>query len=64
MGGWIEDVKKGKYSKVMRDLPFIDSIFWAFKVFRKGWSVKKLLKCEFQDVFTIFSHHSSAWEMS
>lgn len=26
-----------------------------FKDFRKGRSVKKLLKCEFQDVFTIFS---------
>lgn len=41
----------------MRDLPFIESIFWAFKVLdreRKGRSVKKLLKCEFQ-VFKFFS---------
>lgn len=34
--------KQGKCSKVLRDLPFIDSIFWAFKVYRKVSETAKM----------------------
>lgn len=49
--------ERGICSQVVRDLPFIDSIFGGIlKGFRKGRSVTKLLKkCEFQDVFTTSS---------
>lgn len=62
-GGWAcgRGKKQGKCSNVLRDLPFIDSIFWAFKVYRK---VSETAKMWISTHIYNFSHHSSAWEMS
>lgn len=58
--------RKGICSQVVRDLPFIDSIFGGdFKGFSKGRSVMKLLKnVNFKTYLQLLPHHSSAWEMS